>query len=224
MNWMKFLQLVGGSIIDKPLEIIDNQLQFYQERQNAAQPQQLRQDEARFMQKLELDRQKFNAELDEMIADRAFERDKEILDTIKDYQITMAQSTASINASLSKMTVELRRQAHNLIQEKKQAYRQMQIDARNDMREQLKQIQEDFPEGSRARTIMEDAVAEQFAVIIENSRNFLKMIDADFIKITDNLDAISKSAREHTNQYISMTLGGLLSKQLRGGDDTKLIK
>ena len=92
------------------------------------------------------------------------------------------------------------------------------------MREQLKQIQEDFPEGSRARTIMEDAVAEQFAVIVENSRNFLKMIDADFLKMTDNLDAISKSAREHTDQYISMTLGGLLSNQLRGGDDTKLLK
>ena len=129
MNWTKFLQLVGGSIIDKPLEIINNQLRFYQERQNVAQAQQLKQDEAKFAQQLEFDNRKFNAELDDMIADRDFERRKRILDAVKDHQITMAQYAASIDASLSKMTVELRRQAHNLIQEKKPAYIQMQIDA-----------------------------------------------------------------------------------------------
>ena len=39
MGLMKILKLVGGSIIDKPLEIIDNQLRFWQERKNAAQSQ-----------------------------------------------------------------------------------------------------------------------------------------------------------------------------------------
>ena len=35
MSLFKILKLVGGSIIDKPLEIIDNQLNFYQQRKNA---------------------------------------------------------------------------------------------------------------------------------------------------------------------------------------------
>ena len=36
MSLINILKLVGSSIIDKPLEIIDNQLKFYQYRKNAA--------------------------------------------------------------------------------------------------------------------------------------------------------------------------------------------
>ena len=224
MSLMKVLKLVGGSIIDKPLEIIDNQLRFYQERKNIAQSQQLKQEEAKFMQQLEFDRQKFNAELDDMIASKEIERGKKVLDAIKDYQITMAQSAASINESLGKMTVELRRKAHDLIQEKKQTYVQMQNNAQEHAMEQLDKIYARFPEGSRARTMMEDAVNGQMIAIVNNAGDFMKMIDADFARMTENLDAISRNAAENTNQYISMTLGNLMTNQLRGNSDTKLLK
>ena len=55
MSLMKILKRVGGSIIDKPLEIIDNQLKFYQQRKNAAHDQKLRQEEAHFQQQLEIE-------------------------------------------------------------------------------------------------------------------------------------------------------------------------
>lgn len=42
MSSLKILKLVCGSIIDKPLEIIDNQLNFYQQRKNATHDQKLR--------------------------------------------------------------------------------------------------------------------------------------------------------------------------------------
>lgn len=224
MSLIKVLKLVGGSIIDKPLEIIDNQLNFYQQRKNAEHSQQLKQEEARFMQQLELDRQKFNAELDDMIADKEIERSKKILDAIKEYQITMAESSKSINESLGKMTIELRRQAHDLMEEKKQIYQKMQKEATNNAMEQLKIIRSEFPEGSMEYQIMGEAVRAQLVGIVESSNSFMKMIDADFAKMTDNLDMISRNAAENTNQYISMALGNLMSKQLRGGNDTKLLK
>ena len=221
---MKILRLVGGSIIDKPLEIIDNQLNFYQQRKNVAHDQKLRQEETCFNQQLELDRQKFNAELDDMIADKELERSKKILDAIKEYQITMAESSKSIHESLGKMKIELRRQAHDLMEEKKQAYLQMQKNATATAMDQLKMIRSEFPEGSMEYQIMGEAVRAQLVGIVESSNSFMKMIDADFAKMTDNLDMISRNAAENTNQYISMTLGNLMSKQLRGGNDTKFLK
>ncbi|MBR4903889.1 MAG: hypothetical protein IKZ53_04395 [Selenomonadaceae bacterium] len=223
MSLMKVLKLVGGSIIDKPLEIIGRQCEFYQQRKNAAHDQKLRQEEAEFMQKLELDRQKFNAELDDMIADKEIERSKKILDAIKEYQITMAESSKSINESLGKMTIELRRQAHDLMEEKKKTYQQMQKDATNNAMEQLKIIRSEFPESSMEYQIMGEAVRAQLVGIVESSNSFMKMIDADFAKMTDNLDMISRNAAENTNQYISLTLGGLISNRLSGGDK-KLLK
>ena len=63
---MKVLKFVGGSIIEKPFEIVGRQLEFYQQRKNAAHDQKLKQEVAKFMQSLEFDRQKFNAELDDI--------------------------------------------------------------------------------------------------------------------------------------------------------------
>ena len=219
----KILKLVGGSIIDKPLEIIDNQLKFYQERKNAAQSQQLKQEEAKFQQQLELDRQKFNAELDDMIARKEIERGSKILDAIKEYQITMAESSNSIYESLGKMTIELRRQAHDLMEEKKKIYQKMQKDATQNAMEQLKIIRNEFPEGSMEYQIMGEAVRAQIIGVVENTNNFIRMIDADFAKLADNLDLISRTAAENTNQYISMTFGNLLTNRMSGGD-TKFLK
>ena len=223
MGLMKILKFVGGSLIDKPLEIIDKQLGFYQQRKNAAHDQKLKREEAQFMQQLELDRQKFNAELDDMVADKEIERGKKILDAIKEYQLTMAESSKSINESLGKMTIELRRQAHDLMEEKKKTYQQMQKDATKSAMEQLKLIRSEFPEGSMEYQIMGEAVRAQLVGIVESSNSFMKMIDADFAKMADNLDLISRNAAENTNQYISMTLGQLMPNQLRGGD-TKLLR
>ena len=138
MGIMSVLKFIGASIIEKPLEIIDTQMKFYQERKNTAQVQRLKREEAEFLQKLELDRLRFNAELDDMIARKEIERGTLILDAIKDYQVTMAECATSISESLGKMTIELRRQAHDLMEEKKRAYIQMQNDIRDDAHNQLK--------------------------------------------------------------------------------------
>ncbi|MBQ7454539.1 MAG: hypothetical protein IJS69_05780 [Selenomonadaceae bacterium] len=224
MGLMKILKFLGGNIIEKPIEIVGKQLEFYQQRKNAAHDQKLLQEEAQFMQKLELDRKKFNAELDAMVSDKEVERGKKILDAIKEYQITMAESSNSIYESLGKMTIELRRQAHDLMEEKKQAYLQMQKNATATAMDQLKTIRSEFPEGSMEYQFMGDAVRDQVVGIVESSNSFMKMIDADFAKMTDNLDMISRNAAENTNQYISMTLGSLIPNQLRGGGDTKLLR
>ena len=85
-------------------------------------------------------------------------------------------------------------------------------------------IRSEFPEGSMEYQIMGEAVRAQLVGIVESFNSFMKMIDADFAKMTDNLDMISRNAAENTNQYISMTLGNLMSNQLRGGGDPRLLK
>ena len=99
----------------------------------------------------------------------------------------------------------------------------MQKDATQNAMEQLKVIRNEFPEGSMEYQIMGEAVRAQIIGVVENTNNFIKMIDADFAKLADNLDLISRTAAENTNQYISMTFGNLLTNRMRGGD-TKFLK
>ena len=122
MSLVKVLKFVGGSIIEKPFEIVGRQLEFYQQRKNAAHDQKLKQEEAKFMQSLEFDRQKFNAELDDMIARKEIERGSLVAKAIADYQKTMAECTISIGKSLGMMNIELRERATALVEDKQKQY------------------------------------------------------------------------------------------------------
>jgi len=221
MGLMKVLKLVGGSIVDKPLEIIDNQLKFYQQRKNAAHDQKLKQEEAQFMQKLEFDRQKFNAELDDMVARKEIERNSLVMEAIAKYQQTMAECTVSIGNSLGNMNIELRERATALVEDKQRQYSALQEAAMDKAAAQLERIYEKFPTESRARTIMENAVEKQLNNIIETSDRFMRTIDADFSKMMDSVQRITENTMTNASQYISPTFA---SHALRGGDDTKLLK
>lgn len=221
MSLLKILKLVGGSIIDKPLEIIDNQLNFYQQRKNAAHDQKLRQEEARFNQRLELDRQKLTAELDDMIARKEIERNSLIAKTIAEYQKTMAECTVSIGKSLGMMNIELRERATALVEDKQRQYSALQDAAMDKAAAQLERIYEKFPTETRARTIMENAVEKQLNNIIETSDRFMRTIDEDFSKMMDSVQRITENTMNNAGQYISPAFA---NNALRGGDDTKLLK
>ena len=221
MSLMKVLKLVGGSIIDKPLEIIDNQLKFYQERKNAAHDQKLRQEEAQFMQKLEFDRQKFNAELDDMVARKEIERNSLVMEAIAKYQRTMAECTVSIGNSLGNMNIELRERATALVEDKQKQYSALQDAAMDKATAQLEKIYAKFPEETRARSIMENAVEKQLNNIIETSDRFMRTIDEDFSKMMDSVRQITENTMNNAGQYISPAFAN--NAMLRGGD-TKLLK
>ena len=221
MGLMKILKLVGGSIIDKPFEIVGRQLEFYQQRKNASHEQQLRQDEAKFMQQLEFDRQKLNAELDDMVARKEIERNSLVMEAIAKYQKTMAECTVSIGNSLGNMNIELRERATALVEDKQRQYSALQEAAMDKASAQLERIYEKFPTETRARTIMENAVEKQLNNIIETSDRFMRTIDADFSKMMDSVQRITESTMTNASQYISPAFA---NNALRGGDDTKLLK
>lgn len=222
MSLMKILKFVGGSIIDKPFEIIGRQLEFYQQRKNARHDQRLRQEEAQFMQGLELERQKFNAELDDMIARREIERSSLIAKSIAEYQQTMAECTISIGKSLGMMSIELRERATALVEEKQRQYSALQDAAMDKAEAQLERIYAKFPEETKARSIMENAVEKQLNNIIDTSDRFMRTIDADFSEMMKTVGRITESTMQNAGQYISPSFGH--NSMLRGGNDTKRLR
>ena len=224
MSLLKLLKLVGGSIIDKPLEVIDNQLKFYQERKNAAHDQKLRQEEAQFQQDLEIQNRKLNAEIDDMIARQEIERGSKIAESIANYQKTMSECSVSIGRSLGMMNIELRERATALVEDKQKQYKALQDSAMEKAMEQFEKIGNKFPEGSRPRQIMEEAVGKQLNNIIETSDRFMQTIDADFSKMMDSVRQITENTMNNANNYISPTFSKAMTGQLQGNNDLKMLK
>ena len=227
---IKLLTNLGGQalaqIIEKPLDIIDRQLAFYNQRQNAEQSAQLRMEEAQFMQKLELENRKLNAELNDLMAERQLERDKKFAETLERYQKTMAECNMSIANSLNNMNTDFRQKAHDLIQLKKREYAKIREEEINMIMNQLDQVISRYPEGSRAREIMEDGISKQINGVFENSMQFMRVVENDFAKMMDTMDQITNHAESNANQYMSLAFArsAAMSSTSIQSNDIKLIK
>ena len=209
MSAANILKVIGGGvverIIDRPMDIIQQNLEFYNERKNKEQEQKLRQEEAKFQQELEIENRKRNAEIDALIAEKEIERNAKIAESISNHQKIMAECSVSIGKSLGLMNVELRERATSLVMEKQKQYKELQDAATEKAMTQLENIVAKFPEGSKAGDMMTDAVIKQLNNIIDTSNKFMQTIDEDFSKMMDSIGRITEKTITNANQYISPT-------------------
>ena len=194
---VKVLMSFGGTIIQEPLNIVNRQLDHYQNRKNMKLEQELRHEDARFNQQLEMERAKMNAELDDMVARKEIERGALIIQAMQEYNKTVRECAVSIGNSIGKMSMELRRQANDLILEKQQAYLDMQDKIQQDAMNKYESIAKRFPEGSKARDTMEEAVGKQLFQIMDASADFMKVINTDFANMLANIDNIVGKTTDH---------------------------
>lgn len=221
MGALKILQVVGGGVIEKivcgPIEMVHQQLNHYNARQDLAHEQKLRQEDARFQQELALENRKRNAEIDALIEEGEIARRKKIIETVENYRKTMAECTVSIGNSLGAMTIELRARATDLLMEKQIQYKKLQDDATEHAMNQLEIIAKKFPEGSKANDMMTESVINQLNNIVETSRKFMETIDADFSKMMESINRITERAIDNANQYISPTFAKNISGKTNQG-------
>jgi hypothetical protein len=224
MGALKLLQIIGGGlierIVDRPLDIIQQQLNFRNQQKNLQNEQQLRHEESRFQQELALENRKRNAEIDAFISDEEIKRQSKIAETLANYQRTMAECSVSIGKSLGAMDIELREKATALVMQRHVEYKQLQESATEKAMAQLENISKKFPEGSTANEMMTASVINQLNNIVETSNNFMRTIDADFEKMMDSIRRITESTMLNANQYISPNF----AKNISGANDTKLIQ
>ena len=200
---IKILQGAGATIIERPLSIIDRQLAASNERKSKELEQKLRHEDEKFMQDLALENRRLNAEIDDQIAARELDRQKKIMDAIEAYQKSMADCSISIGESLGIMSIELRDRAMKLVEERRRDYEETQNRASERAISQLETISQKFPEGSKAREIMEDSVGKQLSNIIDTATHFMQTIDEDFKNLLANVDQITRNSIENSNQYIA---------------------
>ncbi len=209
-----------GEFIRCPFDFVGKQVEHYQQRKNAAQAQQIRQEETRFNQMLEQERQKFNAELDDFIARKEIERSSLIAQSIANYQKTMAECTVSIGKSLGEMHVELLENATNLVRKKQDELKALQDEAIDKAIVQLEKIS--TTKSDSGRKMLESKVEKILDGIIERSNEFMKTIDKEFSEMMKSIHKTTDTAMINAQQYISPTFAKN-SIQIQGGE-TKLIE
>ncbi len=162
------------------------------------------------------------AEIESMIADDELARNERIVEAVKKYQEDLGKVSAVLLSSIGAMQIELREKANALCIKKTQEYVAIQNEAKKQMFADMKEIQENFPEGSRARTLMEDSVIEQRTLIMNRASEFISLLVKDMEQLSQNFNTIALQSAATTERLLSPMHVREITGELRQNEITQL--
>ena len=152
---------------------------------------------------LAADQRKWNAEIDQMIADQEDARSDKLVESIKRYQIDLANASRDIINSIGEMSLELREKANKLVQEKTNDYIALQKAATDDATQRLTIIGERFANNERVRIRMEDSVIDNMDAVINHANNFITELSEDIKRLNQNIDILARESVDNINKQLA---------------------
>ncbi len=191
----------------RPLDMLDK----HNQKKTMEFEQQLQQNAAEFDFKLEERRKRLDNELIELAKNQEFERNSRIVDAIKRYQIDLGEAAKKIAESIGLMSVDLQNRAYNIVDERNRNYKEMQEKAIAEAQKRLFEIEEKFPNGGRAKEIMENAIEKLMTNIIDEADNFIRLMEKDLSDMTKEIREIAAKTLGNSDKYLSpMAVSGNL--------------
>lgn len=158
---------------------------------------------ARQAVKLAVDQRKWNVEIDELIADNQARHNEQMVEALKHYQLELSNATKEIVESLGLMSIELRRQANSLLEEKTLEYKKIQDDAKRQSMAEIKEAKEMFFEDDpETYKIMVNTIMAERKAMVDVAQRFMLELSEDFKRLNSNTDALLKMGMNNVNKYL----------------------
>lgn len=145
---------------------------------------------------------RINAEIDNMIAQNELERNSQVVEAIKKYQEDLGRVSVELANSIGKMSVELRERTQALVIEKTKEYVALQNEVQDRAANRLMEFDKQFPNGGRAKEIMENSVEKQLTSILDRTDEFMKSMNDDIANLQQNINEITAQAVKNTDKYL----------------------
>lgn len=139
-----------------------------------------------------------NAETEQWVKDKEFERMKNVTDAISNYQERLMELNLRTVRAIGEMDIELRSKAQALILEKTREYRAIQDQATENAIAEFERIQEKFSSNERILNIMISNSERKLASIIDATSNFLAELSLDIQNMNKNIDRLIQDGHAHT--------------------------
>ncbi|OON94189.1 MAG: hypothetical protein ATN31_04205 [Candidatus Epulonipiscioides saccharophilum] len=154
-------------------------------------------------QQRKLDLKKFDLELNDLIAKNDLANHKAAIETLQKYQQDLGKASVILADSVGQMSISLIEHAHLLIEERSKAYIKLQNDAYKSAEFRLLELDIKFPNGGRAREILENSIEKQLIGIIENADFFIQSMTTDITNLSDNINKITSQAVQNIDYYLA---------------------
>jgi len=158
---------------------------------------------------------RFNLELTELISQNELKYQAQSIEALKKYQHDLGEASVILADSIGQMSIALMDHAHRLAEERTKAYLNLQNEAYESAVCRLADLEARFPDGSRAREILENSVEKQLIGIIDNADQFIKTMSNDITSLSNNINQITSQAMDNIDRYLAPTISKAVSSSAK---------
>ena len=174
---------------------------------------------------MQFQRQKWDVEINEMIAEQEDLRRDKLVEAIKNYQIQLASASRDIVESIGKMSLNLRCKANDLVLEKMQAYKKIQDEAKLQCRKELQEVKDDFLESDPdTYHIMVDEIIQERRSMIETAGRFIDELSEDLKRLNENTDILMRQGMNTVERYLRPVADAMGVAVNVNADNAKMIE
>ena len=171
---------------------------------------------------LEVDRMKRIKEIEQWEKDQererkvAYEKDavaiaEEKERIIEQYRRNMATVAVEIGEAIGEMSINLQAIAQDMIVEKTKKFKDLEIEALNEARQGVKEIQMMFPDDEAIRMEMIKPYQAMMMNVVSNTNAFVLDMKESMKKLSENINVITDRVMANTDKYLEPLCGGQLN-------------
>ena len=165
-----------------------------------------------------------NAEIENMIAENADKRRDKLVESLKNYQLTMAQAATEMANTIGSMSIELRSKAYNMMLEYTQKFTAYGDSVQNNAMDKIEKIDKRFANNDRVRKKMEDSVIDNMNSLVDASNQFVVAIKDDLKEIYTSIGKTIDYSRSSTKLMIdTLTINVFGEGNLLTDDNKNLL-
>lgn len=163
--------------------------------------------------KLQFQREQWDIEINKMIAEQEDAHRDRLVESIKNYQIQLANASRDIVESIGVMSINLRRKANDLVLEKTREYKKLQDEAKQESVKALLEAKENFCDGDQETyRILVDDIMQERRSMVETAGKCITELSEDLKRLNENTDFLMRQgmkAVEDNLKPMARAMGGL---------------
>lgn len=150
---------------------------------------------------------RFDKEMEALEKDRELQRRKDVLDSVKQYQIEVTNVIKESMMILAAMPLELQKRAALMLDEEQDKYMEREKKWRKDAMNDLEEIEHKFSGNERLKERMEDAIMDGLNAMIQSAKVALGQMNEDVKAINENARRLSKIGAEQARYQMQPLQG-----------------
>ena len=146
---------------------------------------------------------RWNAEIDKMIMEEEDARRDKLVESIKRYQIDLANASRDIVESIGHMSLELREKASTMILEKTKEYKKLQDEAHKDSMLRSREVMDLFLDVDKDMCMMMlSTIKDERSSMFDMAGRFINELSEDMKRLNANTDELMRMGMDNVNAYL----------------------